>query len=133
MLVIDASALTELLVGAPSAPAVATHLTHQELVAPHVLDLEVLHALRRHTMSGQLPRERAEQAVGPGRPARRTFPHEPLVSRIWHLRQNVTPYDAAYLALAEALSDEGVPLLTVDARFARAATRHSHVEVLLAA
>jgi predicted nucleic acid-binding protein len=58
------------------------------------------------------------------------YPLEILVPRIWDLRQNFSSYDATYLALAESLTDEGVPLLTTDRRLARAARAHSDVELL---
>jgi predicted nucleic acid-binding protein len=61
------------------------------------------------------------------------YPHAILGRRIWELRENFSAYDAVYLALAEKLHDDGVPLLTSDARFARAARKHTGVEVLLAA
>ena len=60
------------------------------------------------------------------------YPHDILLPRIWELRDNFSAYDAAYLALAEGLSDEGVPLLTTDGRLARAVHAHSAVEVLSA-
>ena len=53
-----------------------------------------------------------------------------MLPRIWELRESFPAYDAAYLALAEALTDEGVPLLTTDARLARAARAHTAIEVL---
>jgi predicted nucleic acid-binding protein len=61
------------------------------------------------------------------------YPHAILGARIWELRESFTPYDAVYVALAEHLSEEGLPLLTVDARLARATRKHTGVEVLLAA
>jgi predicted nucleic acid-binding protein len=61
-----------------------------------------------------------------GRRVARWHPHDVLSSRVWELRANVTAYDAAYLALAEALR---APLLTTDARFARAPGHHATVEI----
>lgn len=134
MLVVDASALTDLLIGSSAAPSVATHLLSAHPAAPHIVDLEVLNALRRRGASDRLSAERADDAVRDliGLPIKR-YPHALLLSRIWSLRDNFNAYDAAYLALAEVLADEGVPLLTTDARFARAARKHSDVEILLAA
>ena len=55
------------------------------------------------------------------------YPHEPMLDRIWQLRENVTAYDAAYIALAEAL---GAPLLTFDAQLAGAPGHTAQVELL---
>lgn len=134
MLVVDASALTEMLVDGPSAPVVAEHVIEHDLAAPHVVDLEVLDALRRYGQAGKVSPERVDGAILDffGLAVDR-YPHDVLLPRIWFLRDNFTPYDAAYLALAESLADDGIPLLTTDARFARAARKHTDVEVLLAA
>jgi predicted nucleic acid-binding protein len=134
MLVIDASAVSTWLFRGRAAAKVESHIAEAELAAPYIFDLEVLSAIRRAVSAGQLPSDHARNAVidllelGVER-----YGHEVLLPRIWFLRDNFTPYDAAYLALAEALADDGVPLLTSDARFARAAHKHSDVEVLLAA
>jgi predicted nucleic acid-binding protein len=128
LVVIDASAVVEQLRGGVAAASIERHTAYgiEELHAPHVVDVEVLNALRRAGIGTQelvmdfldLPIER--------------YPHILLVPRIWDLRHNFTPYDAAYVALAEALDDD-VPLLTSDTRLARAVRRHTDVEVLLAA
>ena len=60
------------------------------------------------------------------------YAHEALVPRIWELRENFSAYDAAYLALAEVLVEDGAPLLTADTRLARAASEHTVVEIVLA-
>ena len=136
MVVIDASAVLDLLLGLPAAAAVERTLRNHDhgLAAPHVLDLEVMHGLRRAVFSGRTTNGRADVAAADLVDLSfERYAHEPLLPRIWHLRKNFTPYDAAYLALAEVLADEGVPLLTTDGRFARAARKHSGVEVLLAA
>jgi predicted nucleic acid-binding protein len=106
----------------------------EELHAPHLLDLEVLSFLRRVASSGSLSAVQAASAVSDllSLPIQR-YPHAILGARIWELRENFSPYDAVYLALAEQLADDGVPLLTSDPRFARAARKHTGVEVLLAA
>jgi predicted nucleic acid-binding protein len=70
----------------------------------------------------------AERAIGRLQALRiERHTHSPLLPRIWGLRENVTPYDAAYVALAEAL---GVPLLTADARLANAPGIRCEVELL---
>jgi predicted nucleic acid-binding protein len=136
MLVIDASALAELLLGLRLAERVQRYIDEhsEELHAPHLLDLEILSFLRRVVSIGAVPADQADGAVSDllRLPIAR-YPHAILGARIWELRHNFSPYDAVYLALAEQLADDGVPLLTSDARFARAARKHTGVEVLLAA
>ena len=136
MLVVDASAVTELLLRRSAAePAAAALLAHDfDLHAPHLVDIEVLSALRRVVAAGDASPSRGADAVADflDLPLRR-YPHEALVPRIWELRENFSAYDSAYLALAEVIADDGVPLLTADTRFARAASEHTGVEVILAA
>ena len=91
----------------------------RELVAPHLIDVEFLHVTRRLVLNGALTEDRAHDT-------RREFTdlsitrysHEPLADAIWELRDNLSAYDAAFVALASALD---VPLITCDARLARAA------------
>lgn len=91
------------------------------------MDLEVLHALRRQTLLGTLPRERGAEALADLKNiAFVRYPHASLVGRIWDLKNNLTAYDAAYIALAEALD---APLVTMDARLAQAPGIHAAVEV----
>jgi predicted nucleic acid-binding protein len=134
MLVIDASAVAEFLLGRPAAEHVERHITSHgyELHAPQLLDIEVLSALRRLVAAGEASADRAGGAVTDllDLPIER-YPHEILVPRVWELRDNFSAYDAAYLALAESLVENGAPLLTADARFARAAEDHGVVDVLL--
>jgi predicted nucleic acid-binding protein len=134
MLVVDASALTELLLGRRAAGRVAEHLRDYEfdLHAPHLIDLEVLSALRRVVASGHAAPGRGDDAVADylDLPVER-YPHDVLAPRIWHLRENFPPYDAAYVALAESLTTEPVPLLTADARLGRAVRKHLKIAVLL--
>lgn len=128
MLVIDSSAVAELLLGRSGADRVASHvLDHQgDLHAPHLLDIEVLSVLRRLVASRHATAERAGDALDDLLDlAIERYPHEVLVSRIWQLRDNFSAYDAAYVALAEAIADGGVPLLTADRRLARAVERHA--------
>jgi predicted nucleic acid-binding protein len=136
MLVVDASALAELLLDRRSGDAVAAHLTRHghDLHAPHLVDIEVLNALRRLAAAGATSAVRAGEAVTDFLALTlERYPHAILGTRIWQLRHNFSAYDATYVALAEKLADGGVPLLTSDARFARAARKHTGVEVLLAA
>jgi predicted nucleic acid-binding protein len=134
MLVLDASAVVELVLGRPAAGHVGQRLVAHgfDLHAPQLLDIEVLHALRRAVTFGGEPEARGLEAVEDllDLPIER-HSHAPVLPRTWALRENFSAYDAVYLALAETLATD-VALLTADARFARAARAHSDVRVLLA-
>ena len=97
------------------------------LHVPHLFDVEVLHAIRRHALRGTLTIAQGYQASEALRSMRATrYPHAALLSRIWELRDNLTAYDAAYVALAETLD---TPLVTKDARLARASGHRAAVEL----
>ena len=102
--------------------------------APHLIDVEVLSALRRLVASGDTSAGRAGEAIADLQdlPIER-YPHDILAPRIWQLCENFSAYDASYVALAEGVTDEPVPLLTADGRLARAIDDHTDVPVLLAA
>src|SRR3954451_13617851 len=130
VIVVDASAFLEVLLRTPAAEAVETSLfarPRQTLHAPHLLDVEVTHALRRYAAAGDIDRERGRAALTDFAdfPVRR-YPHTILLPRVWELRSNFTAYDAVYVALAEALD---ASLLTRDHRLATAAKRHVGVEL----
>lgn len=115
MIVIDASVLATALGDDGLGGAQArTRIRGEDLVAPEIIDLEVTSVWRR-TLTDE---RRAALALADlsAIPLRRA-PHLPLLARCWELRHNLTPYDAAYVALAEALE---VPLLTADHRLTRA-------------
>ena len=135
MLVVDASAITELVLGRPAGRAVEKRLRDYDfdLHAPHLLDVEVLSALRRVVATGDASPERAGEAVADllDLPLER-YPHDGLAPRIWNLRENFSAYDATYVALAEVITGDGAPLLTADARLARAADAHTSLPVFLA-
>jgi predicted nucleic acid-binding protein len=134
MLVVDASAMVEAVLWRSATEDVLSRLAATDVQAPHLLDVEVISALRRLLAHREVTGERASGALSDFLSLSvERYPHTILAPRAWELRANFTPYDAVYLALAEHLGDDGVPLLTVDARFARAARKHTHVEVLLAA
>jgi len=103
-------------------------LRGEQLAAPYLLDAEVASVLRRQVSSGQLPPRRARLALDDliTMPLRRA-PHIPLLSRAWELRENLTIYDALYVALAEALD---VRLLTADAPLSRVRRLRCTVELL---
>jgi predicted nucleic acid-binding protein len=133
MLVVDASAVAELLLGRPAAERIALYFAEHDfaLHAPHLLDVEVLSALRRLVSTGEASAARASGAVEDllDLPLER-YPHDVLVPRVWELRKNFSSYDATYVALAETLTEGGAPLLTSDERLARGARAHTGVEVL---
>jgi predicted nucleic acid-binding protein len=136
MLVIDASAIVDLLLDRQSRGLIARHLAEHDhdLHAPHLIDIEVLNVMRRQVARGLIADSRADEAVTDLLDLWvERYPHRVLGRRIWALRENFSAYDASYLALAEALAPSGAALLTTDVRFARAVREHSDVEVLLAA
>jgi predicted nucleic acid-binding protein len=127
LIVIDASAVLEMLLQTPRAERLMARTlgANERLHAPHLIDIEVTHALRRLVQRGDLTTARAEQALEDfGDLWIERHGHEALRPRIWELRDAITAYDGAYIALAEALS---APLLTCDARLARA---HGHDAVV---
>lgn len=130
MIVVDASALIEALLGTPAAGPVVRRLfqSQQTLHAPHLIDLEVAQVFRRYAAAGDLDHERGRDALADlaDLPLRR-YPHAFLLSRIWALRHNFTIYDGAYVALAVVL---GAPLLTRDRRLAAAAGDLIRVELV---
>ncbi len=94
---------------------------------PHLFEVEVMNVLRRYALSGALSPERARLALVRLSTIRITrYPHTALLPRVWELRENVTAYDAAYVALAETL---GAPLLTRDERLSKAPGLRAKVEV----
>lgn len=129
MIVADAFAILEVLLRTPAAPAIEARLFErgETLHAPHLIDLEILQVLRRYAAAGEISAERAREALDDLSSFRlRRWAHDALAMRIWGLRQNLTAYDAAYIALAEAL---GAPLLTRDRRLASAPGIRTRVEV----
>lgn len=129
MIVVDASVLVVALADdGPDGDAARGRLHAERLNAPELIDLEILSVIRGLERSGQILPRRATLAIRdlaqvPLRRAR----HTNLTPRCWELRANLTPYDASYVALAEAL---GVPLVTADTRLARAPGVTCTVEVL---
>lgn len=130
MIVVDASVVVNLLLGEGedgerSRERLATERSQH---APGLLDIEVVSALRRSVGLGPAAERHAVGAVADlaDLPILR-YPHRALLPRIWELRHNVTPYDAAYVALAEFL---GAPLLTADVRLSEAPGLRCEVEVL---
>jgi predicted nucleic acid-binding protein len=115
VIVLDASAAVAALLRDGSArEAVA----HAQLHGPHLIDAEVAQTLRRLVAAGRLSTPTGQQLLTTWSGlALVRHPLHPLLPRMWALRENISAYDATYVALAEAL---GCPVLTADARLARA-------------
>ena len=131
MIVVDASALLEFLLQTPRGIRVETRLfrDEDELHSPHLIDVEVVQGLRRLVRAGEVSADRAAGAIEDlvdldlHRHA-----HLDLVARAWKLRQNVTAYDAVYVALAEALD---ATVVTCDRPLANAPGHRARVEVIV--
>lgn len=129
MLVVDASVLVVALADdGERGDRARSRLDDEELTAPELVDLEVLSVVRRALHHGEVSAGRADAAVETlARLSLERVPHRSLAARCWELRENLTPYDAAYVALAETL---GAVLVTADAPLARAPGSRCVVELL---
>lgn len=118
-MVVDASVIVAALVdGGSDGEWAQSELALEDLVAPHLMPVEVANTLRRAVHAGDLSSDVATLAHADLVRLRiDLFPYEPHAERVWTLRDNLTAYDGWYVALAEAL---GVPLITLDRRVARA-------------
>ena len=130
MIVVDASAILEVLLNTPRASRIAGRLyaPGETMHAPHLLDIEVAQVLRRYFRSRELNLERSRAALHDflDLPLNR-YPHDLFLERIWELRHNLTAYDAAYVALAEALD---ATLVTCDRRLASTAGHDAEIELI---
>ncbi|QLQ10312.1 MAG: type II toxin-antitoxin system VapC family toxin [Nocardioidaceae bacterium] len=129
MIVVDASVLaTALSDDGADGYRVRERLRGEDLIAPELVDLEVLSVLRGLVLSGDLDHRRADQARSDlvDLPLERVS-HARLLPRCWELKNNLTVYDASYVALAEALP---MPLLTADARLAGAPGPRCRIELI---
>lgn len=126
---LDASAAVDLLLrlGAVARIEARVLRSGETLHVPYLFDVEVLQAFRRRALKRELTGPRAGEALEDFAALDVIrYPHLPLVERIWALRSNVSVFDAAYLALAEALD---APLVTADAKLARAPGHRTRVEL----
>jgi predicted nucleic acid-binding protein len=100
----------------------------QTLHVPHLLDVEIAQVIRRYAASREIDAERGRAALADlaDFPLQR-YPHDFLLPRVWDLRNNLTAYDAMYIALAELLD---APLLTRDKRLATAPGHHARIELV---
>lgn len=130
MIVPDASAVIEVLLQTPAGVSMTSRLltAGESLHVPHLVDLEVAQVLRRFVFQGKVSAARARQALEDLRdlPLQR-YAHDVFLLRIWQLRDNLTAYDATYVALAEALD---ATLLTCDTRILKASGHRAAVEVV---
>ena len=129
MIAVDASVVAAALTDATEmGDAVRTRLHNEVITAPALMDIEVASVIRKGVRTGRLEPRAARRALDD----LRSMPwqevgHSPLLGRVWELRENVTTYDASYVAVAELRE---VPLLTLDARLARATGPKCRFEVV---
>jgi len=127
VIVVDASVVLELLLQSDRGIRAADRILdpQERLHAPHLIDIEISQTLRRLVLLKELRPDRAEVALIDYQSlVIERHAHVDLLSRIWRLRNALTAYDAAYIALAEGLN---APLITCDAKLARA---HGHAAVV---
>ena len=129
-LVVDASAIVDLLIGSPVSGVLFDRFIRSGdvLHAPHSIDVEVAHAVRRLWLRGLISDSAMDDLIVIY-PRLNIFRHPlgALLRRIWDLRHNVASYDAAYVALAELLD---APLITRDARLARSSGHAARIEYI---
>lgn len=128
VLVVDTSAVLDGLAARNPPPGLIDRLSGDgDLHAPHLIDVEVPHALRTMLLRGEITEDRAADARSDFADMTLIrYPHSQLSDRIWELRHNLTAYDAAFVALAETLD---APLATCDAKLAAAPGHHAKIEL----
>lgn len=130
MIVVDASIVLDLLLRTPSAAAIGQRLfrRNETLHAPHLIDVEFLQVLRRYWLRHAIDDERAADAIQDfsDLPIER-YSHELLAARVWELKDNLTAYDAVYVALAELLE---APLVTADKGLSKAPGTRAAIELI---
>ena len=129
MIVLDASAVIDWLLQTAAGRQIENRIYSrgESLHAPHLLDLEVAQVLRRLVREAAVSAQRADQALQDLLSLRVTrYPHFVFLPDIWRLRNSLSAYDAAYVALAERL---GATLITRDARLASAPARGATIQL----
>lgn len=130
MIVVDASGMLELLLQSEHSNIIHVRVLSRDelLVAPQLTDIEVSRVLHRYWLAKEIPAKRGGEAIADlaDFPLQR-FPHTVLLPRIWQLRNNLSSYDAAYVALAEAID---APLFTCDAKLAGSKGHRAKIETL---
>jgi predicted nucleic acid-binding protein len=131
MIVVDASALLEFLLQTSLGARVEARLfgEEDELHAPHLLDVDVAQGLRRLVRTGEVSSGRAEEAIADLTDLDlHRHAHLDLLDRAWKLRDNISAYDAMYVALAEAIE---APIITCDRPLAKAPGHRARIEVIV--
>ena len=123
MIVVDSSAVVEWLLGLPNAAVVGNRLVSAGSIhAPALLDVEVAQVVRRYAIAGEISLTVGARAISVlGELDLERHSHQLLLPLIWRLRNNLTAYDAAFVALAAVLD---APLVTLDTRMAGAPLPH---------
>lgn len=130
MIVVDASALLEFLLQTSLGNRVEARLFRDgdELHVPHLVDVEIVHALRRLVRTGELSPARAHEAIEDLTDVDlHRHAHLDFLRRSWKLRDNITAYDAMYVALAEAIQ---APIVTCDGALVKAPGHRARVELI---
>jgi predicted nucleic acid-binding protein len=131
MIVVDASALLEFLLQTSLGARVEDRFfgEEDELHAPHLLDVEIAQGLRRLVRTGEVSPGRADEAIADLTDLDlHRHAHLDLLDRAWKLRDNITAYDAMYVALAEAIE---APIITCDSPLAKAPGHRARIEVIV--
>jgi predicted nucleic acid-binding protein len=130
VIVVDASALLEFLLQTSLGARVEARLFREddELHAPHLVDVEITQGLRRLVRTGEVSSGRADDAIADLTDLDlHRHPHLDLLARVWKLRDNISAYDAVYVALAEAMD---APVVTCDGPLAKTPGHHARIEVI---
>jgi predicted nucleic acid-binding protein len=130
VIVVDASAVLEFLLQTPLGTRVETRLLRDgdELHAPHLLDVEIVQGLRRLARTREISPGRAEEAIADLADLDlHRHAHTDFLDRAWRLRDNITAYDAIYVAFAEAIR---APMVTCDHPLGTAPGHRARIEII---